>query len=94
MRWALRRLVNWLRPGGCLFVAVFAEPGRGAARWLRSAYYTPIAALGSALGLAARHPLYDYAAYFGEAGLECVARRGFGPPGGPELYACWVGVRR
>ncbi|NNL87244.1 MAG: class I SAM-dependent methyltransferase [Myxococcales bacterium] len=94
MRQALRRLVHWLRPGGCIFVADFAEEGRGAARCLRSAYYAPIAAVGSAIGLADRHPLYDYAAYFREAGVECVARRGFGPPRGPDLYACWVGVRR
>ncbi len=93
MRDALGALAVRLKPGGRFFVADFAEPGEGAGRFIRRAHYRAIAAAGCALGLAEAHPLYDYAAHFEEAGIAYVARRGFGPPGGPDLYACWVGVR-
>jgi len=60
---ALARLAAQLRPGGLLSIADFAPlTGNAISRLGQRVHYALPLAVFSALGLCARHPIYDYAA--------------------------------
>ena len=80
MRAALDHLVGRLGDQGRLVIADFAPPSGGVlARLLAHAYYWPVDVAAAALGLAALHPIYDYAGELDVLGMPVERRRRFGP---------------
>jgi hypothetical protein len=79
MRAALEHLVGRLGDQGRLVIADFAPPSGGTlARLLAHSYYWPVDVAASALGLAALHPIYDYARELAALGLQVERRQRFG----------------
>lgn len=74
----LVHLASLLRPGGKLVVADFARPRGGRiSRAIAEAYYRPVDWIAWALGLCELHPILDYRALVGAAGLRIVRERRF-----------------
>ncbi len=88
----LAQLRLLVRAGGELRVADFAPPsGSPLARFVQGLYYWPIHLVAHALGLCARHPLYDVPARLDAVGLELVERKPVECwKGGPAIFENWA----
>jgi ubiquinone/menaquinone biosynthesis C-methylase UbiE len=89
-------LARLARPGGKVLISDFATPrGNRLARAVQSAYWGVTDLFYYLLGLCAWHPIYDYASYFPEVGLELCGEKRFRPYGiGPGGFAALTAVRR
>ena len=80
MRDMLAYLVTLVRPTGKLLISDFATPqGHPLARAMQAAYWGVTDLFYYLLGLCAWHPIYDYASYFPEVGLELREEKRFSP---------------
>lgn len=91
MRLALTHLAALVRPGGQICISDFAPPDGGiVAEWFCRAYYAPVAICARVVGLAALHPIYDYAPILDRLGFQQVERHGFpllrSPGRAPPVY--------
>jgi ubiquinone/menaquinone biosynthesis C-methylase UbiE len=92
----LAHLAGLVRPGGKLLIADVAPAQGGVlARTLHQLHYQLGMTFFWLLGLAPRHPIYDYRQYFGPLGLTLASERLFRlGPRGPVSFAAWTAVRQ
>ena len=88
MRAMLAHLVRQVRPGGRVLIADFVPPsGNALLRGVRRLYFGSAVLAFRVLAGNALHPIYDYPAWFPEAGLRLEESRGFSLLGvGPAFY--------
>ena len=91
----LAHLVTLVRPAGKLLISDFALPrGNRLCRAVQAAYWGVTDLFYYLLGLCAWHPVYDYASYFPQVGLELRQEQRFRPYRvGPGGFAALTAVR-